>query len=154
VLDYRGHLVKNGILMQVAGFFFWLALGSYMEVVMPSEYGKPLKPWFMFQPSFWCPKRAVKRTSDQPNSRKAAYAVESVDDSSAELNAGNALNDLIKEQTAFETKYMNPDFHEPVPSEISRQELNQTHLRISDLFKQYSNGFKAVNGVNLQMYSD
>lgn len=34
--------------MQVIGFFFWLTIGIYMEAVMPKEYGKSLKPWFMF----------------------------------------------------------------------------------------------------------
>ena len=49
---------------------------------------------------------------------------------------------------------MNPDFYEPVPSEIGKKELSNTHLQIKDLFKEYKNGFKAVNGINLQMYSD
>ena len=60
----------------------------------------------------------------------------------------------MKEQIAFETKYMNPDFYEPVPAEIAKQELVNKHLEIKDLFKIYSNGFKAVNGLNLKMYSD
>jgi hypothetical protein len=74
--------------------------------------------------------------------------VDNVDESHSELNAVGA-NDLQKEQTAFETKYMNPDFYEPVPAEVGKQELNNTHLRIKDLYKEYKNGFKAVNGINL-----
>jgi hypothetical protein len=40
----------------------------------------------------------------------------------SELNLGPAhnINDLTKDQTAFETKYMNADFYEPVPTEIAK----------------------------------
>lgn len=64
------------------------------------------------------------------------------------------MSDLVKEQIAFETKHMNPDFYEPVPSEIAKQSLQNKHLEVKDLFKVYGNGFKAVNGINLKMYSD
>jgi hypothetical protein len=64
------------------------------------------------------------------------------------------MADLTKENITFETKHMNPDFYEPVPAEIAKQAMQNKHLEIKDLFKVYGNGFKAVNGVNLKMYSD
>ena len=46
--DYKGWCVKKGIAMMAASIVFWLFLGIYLEIVMPKEFGKPLKPWFMF----------------------------------------------------------------------------------------------------------
>lgn len=53
-----------------------------------------------------------------------------------------------------ETKYLSKDAYEGVPPEIASKEDDGKILKISDLKKIYDNGFKAVNGVNLKMYSD
>lgn len=37
--------------------------------------------------------------------------------------------------------------------EIARLELENQYLKIQDLTKEYENGFKAVNGINLKMYN-
>lgn len=56
-LEYKNWSVKSGIKIQFCQIFIWLVIGAYLEAVAPREYGKPLKPWFMFMPSFWRPKR-------------------------------------------------------------------------------------------------
>lgn len=127
-------------------------VGIYFEAVAPKEYGKSLKPWFLCLPSFWRTAKPPQKRAEKRD-RSVIYNVDNVDESHSELNAAG-INDLTREQTAFETKYMNPDFYEAVPAEIGKQELNNTFLRIKDLFKEYKNGFKAVNGINLQMYKD
>lgn len=53
-----------------------------------------------------------------------------------------------------ETKYLNSDCFEPVDHETAAKEEQNKIIKISDLFKVYDNGFKAVNGLNLKMYKD
>ena len=55
---------------------------------------------------------------------------------------------------AFETKYLKPECFEPVDQESKAKESLNSILKVSDLRKEYENGFKAVNGMNLKMYSD
>lgn len=148
--DYKGWSVRNGILFQFMSIPLWMLVGIYLEAVAPREYGKPLKPWFFVMPSFWCPRRISPKNKE----RRPKVYFDNLDESAqnhtmSELNVTNSMKDLQKEQIAFETKYMNPDFYEPVPAEISKQELNNTHLKIKDLQKEYKNGFKAVKGINL-----
>lgn len=65
------------------------------------------------------------------------------------------LNSESDNETAiFETQYLNRECYEPVPSEVGQKEFEGNCLKISGLGKTYENGFKAVNGVNLMMYSD
>jgi ATP-binding cassette subfamily A (ABC1) protein 3 len=68
-------------------------------------------------------------------------------------DAPNEINDDEK-QTAFETKYMDKSRYEGVPRVIAQRELEGKILKISDLKKTFDNGLKAVQGVNLKMYSD
>lgn len=48
---------------------------------------------------------------------------------------------------------MPSDVYEPVSNEVAKLELRRLLLKISGLEKTYENGFKAVNGINLKMYS-
>jgi ATP-binding cassette, subfamily A (ABC1), member 3 len=70
----------------------WLLLGIYVEAVAPREYGKPLKPWFMFLPSFWCPKKPEVKKDKQ---RKAWYLA-SVDETSSNVNLVSGISALQK----------------------------------------------------------
>jgi ATP-binding cassette subfamily A (ABC1) protein 3 len=49
---------------------------------------------------------------------------------------------------------MDKDRYEGVPRVIAQRELEGKVLKISDLKKTFDNGLKAVEGVNLKMYSD
>jgi ABC-type uncharacterized transport system ATPase subunit len=53
----------------------------------------------------------------------------------------------------FELKYLKKKNYEPVPPEVARLELDNQFLQISGLKKVYDNGFEAVKGINLKMYS-
>lgn len=48
---------------------------------------------------------------------------------------------------------MPSDVYEPVSKEVGKLELRRLLLKVSGLEKTYENGFKAVNGINLKMYS-
>ena len=65
--------------------------------------------------------------------------------------AANTASNLPEEE--FELKNLSKEAYEPVAEAIQAKEAGRI-LKISDLQKTYSNGFKAVNGVNLKMYSD
>ena len=58
-----------------------------------------------------------------------------------------------QESVNHELKYLDPDAYEDVPLEVQQQTQSSSVLTITDLKKKYSNGFKAVRGVNLKMYS-
>jgi len=81
------------------------------------------------------------------------------------LSDGDAeLNRLLKDKRKtigggatenmenFETKYMNKDNFEPPGQQLLALEEKNRFLKISNLFKQYENGFLAVNGINVRMY--
>lgn len=53
----------------------------------------------------------------------------------------------------FESRHLAKGDYEPVPPEIARLELESQFMQISELRKEYPNGFKAVNGINLKMYN-
>lgn len=54
----------------------------------------------------------------------------------------------------MECKYLDKQNYEPVASEVARQGLDGSYLRIEDLEKVYDNGFKAVNGLNVKIYQN
>jgi ATP-binding cassette, subfamily A (ABC1), member 3 len=54
----------------------------------------------------------------------------------------------------FETKYLPESCYEQVPDAVLDRGKGGNCLSITDLKKTYSNGFKAVNGVNLKMFTD
>jgi len=54
----------------------------------------------------------------------------------------------------MEFQNISPGNYEPVASEIARQELEGSFMRIQGLEKTYDNGFHAVKGLNLKMYKN
>lgn len=54
----------------------------------------------------------------------------------------------------FETEYLKKDFYEAPASDMKQKEESEQFLMLGNLFKIYDNGFKAVNGLNLKMYTD
>jgi hypothetical protein len=53
----------------------------------------------------------------------------------------------------FEAKHLKKGNYEPVSSEIAKLELENLYLMVKNLHKTYSGGFKAVQGMNVKMYS-
>jgi hypothetical protein len=52
----------------------------------------------------------------------------------------------------FETKYIRPENFEAPDISMQMLEKKRRFLKILDLQKQYSNGYRAVDGINLRMY--
>jgi len=55
---------------------------------------------------------------------------------------------------SFETKYMRGDAYEAVSPEVANLEGTKQFMKVTDLKKRYDNGFVAVKGINLKLYSD
>lgn len=49
---------------------------------------------------------------------------------------------------------MNSDCYEKLTPEIDSKEAEGLLLKVSNLRKVYNNGFKAVDGINVKMYTD
>ena len=60
----------------------------------------------------------------------------------------------IESTAEFETKYLNPDCYEKVQVQDVLKEETGDLLTITDMMKTYPNGFHAVKGLNVKMYSD
>ena len=54
----------------------------------------------------------------------------------------------------MESQNIPSENYEPVAAEIARQELEGSYMRIQDLEKTYENGFHAVKGLNIKMYTN
>lgn len=105
-----------------------LLLGLYLENVMPKTYGARQHPCFCLK-RLRCKRRLIDTFDIQPQA------------------------DADDDQH-FETKYLKPECFEPAPHEMQAKELLGEILKVSNLRKQYDNGFKAVNGMNIKMYAD
>jgi hypothetical protein len=49
---------------------------------------------------------------------------------------------------------MQEENYEPVTPEIAIKEKSNEYMKIEDLAKEYDTGLRAVNGINLKLYSD
>ena len=65
---------------------------------------------------------------------------------------GNALIDKDLEGDQFESGQMPQNNYEAPPVICKRLESSNEFLRIENLQKVFSGGFRAVNGVNVKMY--
>ena len=69
-------------------------------------------------------------------------------------SASGGIHDSVDQTQAFETRYMNPDCYEKLTPEIDQKEVDCQYLKVANLKKVYQNGFKAVDGINVKMYTD
>lgn len=103
---------------------------------MPKTYGNRKHPlFFLGIKSCSCKRKGVRTVEQRP--------------SNVSLKEEEAASPF-----AFETKYLKPECFEPADFEIRNKEMTSQILKVADLKKEYENGFKAVNGINLKMYSD
>ena len=66
----------------------------------------------------------------------------------------DAAEKTVENTFQFETAKMNPDCYEKLGPEIEEREKANDLLKVMGLEKIYENGFKAVNGINVKMYTD
>ena len=134
-LEAENFSVRDGLILLIIGGLNMLVLGIYMEQVMPKTYGNRKHPLFFLGINS-CSCRRRRNTQ------------------SVETRPSNISLRQDEQPNAFETKYLKPECFEPVDQESRAKEDANKILKVSDLRKEYENGFKAVNGINLKMYSD
>jgi ATP-binding cassette subfamily A (ABC1) protein 3 len=49
---------------------------------------------------------------------------------------------------------MQEENYEPVTPEVAQKENTNEFMKVQDLAKEYDTGLRAVNGINLKIYSD
>ena len=130
--DTMSEMVYNysfnlGCLQLIVNLVLWTALGLYLDKVLPKEYGERYPPWYIFTTRLWtCCKKKIT-ANDQIDKQAVANDEE------------------------FETQWLDEKNYEPTREEVAN--LN-SYLKINGLVKEYDNGFKAVNGINLKMYNN
>lgn len=130
----------TGFFMLIVSSIFFVALGLYLDQVLPKTYGERKKACFCFT---LCCKKKQLGLDERPSFLNAE---EQVRRSTLMSNSDKEVVD------PFELKYLSKKNYEPVPPEVARLELDNKFLQMEDLSKQYDNGFQAVKGINLKMY--
>lgn len=128
----------EGLYELTFAFFFWTALGLYLDYVLPMDYGTRKHPCFLCMPkSYTCcrSKRVINLDDDEQERRN-------------KLLANQVVDDLLELENLKQENY------ESAPQEMIRQETEGRYLRIQNLKKTYDNGFVAVAGLNLKMYQN
>ena len=119
--------IRDALVCYVIGGTLMLVVGFYLEYVLPKTYGQSRNPCFFLSCLY-----SLKHLKAKPG----------------------ASVDPEDEVEMHELKYLNKNNFEPVPREIAQKEADGNILKITDLQKTYDNGFQAVKGVNLKMYTD
>lgn len=126
--ESRNYTLNYFILMCIVDFFFWLLLGLYITYIIPTEFGTTRHPCFCL-----IPKRR-RHVRGGPIERESL-----INDSSDDL--GGIAGKEAEGQ------------YERVGNDLKDLEANGECLKIKNLCKTYPNGFKAVDNLNLTMYS-
>ena len=110
---------------------FWYGLGAwYFDQVLPTEYGTPRHPLFLFQLSYWCPGLRVKGYNAIKDKAIFNELPEMMTLASGNAVEMGALGNI--EQLAVDQRSM-------------------VQVRICDLKKRYADGKFAVKGVSVGM---
>ena len=160
--------------MLIFDFFLYGFLAWYLDLVLPSEFGTPLSPFFLFMPSYW---RSVfnhwcscfssrKRGSyakvaldETPTLRKALLAPGSSGMNNSDFASSDADFEALSNGN-FDPEDANFDTSikmESVSSELKKQILDGRAVRICNLMKRFPSpaggeDLIAVKGLNLNLY--
>lgn len=144
--EFNNFSVGHGLIM-LAIDFVWISLfGLYMEQVMPKTFGTRKHPCFCFKRDFWpCLSKNKARIDVHRNN------VQPLSQTDKNLDDDNAIENIYNFETAL---LSNKNCYERLSSEIMGQEKSGNFLKVEGIKKVYENGFKAVNGINVKMFSD
>lgn len=126
----KNYTINSFLLMCLIDFAFWLLLGLYITYIVPTEFGTKRHPCFCLM--FGGRNRNRRNVDD--NDRHSL------------LNKSSGVGDGIEEKEQ-------DGQYERVGNDLKDLESTEQCLKIRNLCKTYENGFKAVNGLNLNMYA-
>jgi ATP-binding cassette subfamily A (ABC1) protein 3 len=157
--QFHNYIFIDGLEMLLLDFVIYTLLGIYIDNVWPREVGVRRSPFYvcdMLTPTYWdcfnlCrsgnKKSAVELREEYANNafknRKSFRMLQL-------KNKGEEQPEAF--DTKFETKYIRPQNFEPPDFAQLKKEQDLRFLKIQDLKKEYANGFRAVDGVNVRMY--
>jgi hypothetical protein len=102
--EYDNYVFNSGLGMFVAGLFFFLIIGIYLDAVLPHEFGTRRHPCYFFFPSTYagcCKKRTTQEEDDAEKIRRSQEPGFKV--------PGNEM----------EMRNINPIHYEPVGPEVA-----------------------------------
>jgi len=95
--------------MFIPALIVWMALGFYLDAVLPKEFGSKRHPCFIFFPSTYtcCCKKSRDQDDELEDERRSTFLKKDFED-------GGGL----------EVRNLKPENYEPVAAEIARQALD------------------------------
>ena len=132
---YQDYSFNTALYMLIVDFCVFFFLGLYLDKVVPSDYGQRLSPCFLCTPSFY---RCCRRSRNRNNQ--------------VATDSQSLLEQNFDEADAFEREQMPAENYEAPPVMCRRVEQTGEFLKIENLQKTFSGGFRAVKGVNVKMY--
>lgn len=137
---FNNFTVAHGLIMMSINCLWITLFGFYLDQVLPKTYGTRRGLCFCFSCNYWgcCLKKKSRGNSVQSGPGGQGGAFETTD-----------------KTFAFETALMkNAECYEQLSPDHDAKEIEQNLLKVTNLQKEYDNGFKAVDGINVKMYSD
>jgi len=127
----QGYSFNEGLWMMIVGLLLWALIGFYCDAVFPKQFGSRKHPCFMFFPSTYaCCFSCCSRPDDVEDNEEARD------------RRSNLLTD--DGEGGMEVRNLKPENYEPVATEVARQGLDGSYLRIENLEKTYGDGKQAV----------
>lgn len=128
--------------MLIVDLILYVALGLYLDKVLPRPHGQRQSCCFCLSPVYWGCRRKVREVEDEEEARRGSLM--------DKLAAGDASE---FDDDNFESRHIQKGNYEPVSAETAKLELKNAFFQVKNLHKIYDNGFKAVAGLNLRMYA-
>ena len=182
--EYNNFTVGHGLIMLVIDNMWIFLLGLYLEQVTPKKFGRRQNPCFCLSCKYWgcCGTKKSSQTYESKVQLEPVDDLDpigmlsgSADNSQSEMikTPGKTPNgrsmftptpeptptpgrvhDNVDQTQAFETQNMNIDCYEKLTPEVDDKEASDQLLKVSGLKKVFDNGVKAVDGINVKMYTD
>ena len=121
---FQEYSFNTALFMLLLDFILFFTLGLYMDKIIPSAFGQRLSPCFLCTPSYYrCCRRSHRSGEVDPNNQAL------IDGQYADI---------------FESAQMPENNYEAPPVICKRLEASNEFLKIENLQKTFSGGFRAV----------
>lgn len=115
---YFNYTYLEGLIELAVSLPLFTFLGLYLDKVLPREYGRSEKWYFLCQPTFWgCCRPQGRDVDDEEQERRTTLA---------KANRESVVDN-------FEARNLKPEYYEPVAADIAKLELEDKFLKINNL---------------------
>mmetsp|Transcript_12836 Transcript_12836/g.16455 ORF Transcript_12836/g.16455 Transcript_12836/m.16455 type:complete len:510 (+) Transcript_12836:1052-2581(+) len=130
---YYNYSFDTALWMLFLDFIIFTLLGLYLDKVIPSDFGQRLSPCFLCTPSYYKCCRTERHRQRAVDGDQEALIDAEYDD-------------------AFERNQMPNENYEAPAAMCKRLETTGDYLKVDNLQKTFSGGFRAVRGVSVKMF--